>query len=855
MKQLKLLICALLFQLSIMTANAGTFPSPELVKDQFVYTVPANFDPPLIGRHGLAEIQKSAEKLHYPYYVVIIDDLPVKSDEDPEEAAAHAIDGLAAEWQSTSDNFDVGKSSIFLLSYNPRQYRFLAGATWKSRLGFERDAHAPYTALFDRAVQCTPKDPKTGIIDMMVAVDNYLFDQTDPVRIEARRKAAEKAEQVRKLQEAHDRLDEELSRLEQLLNKPKVYLPADTKTYISALNKARDVRLHGSRDEVLYETDSLKKTNYVLERQINKRIDEEAKRRLQHNTKVASSLLISLLLLGIAFARWRQYRRLKKSFFTIADTWDQKLLNAKAKYANFYGNERSGIIGLSKMTGETKQLYDKVTAEVDAIYLGVEAMVTHIAKCRMTADRGSYLNISPLKHALADIENEFEFDTGKLDPGSLFGSLTSVIKVKPSEFSEDLDNRFSTIIGEWEYLKKAVEVRLRSAENLFPHQKLDEMLKTASDNGIPHVWFKDHPLFGSDESDQAVYGSVNSIRSQDPVAFIRQLDCYIAVEHDLDDCLSRLVKAIRTVNESRLSEAPQIGTTVLSPEDDPRLMFETARQQDDMFTGLIAGRNGEYNIESVESQAEQVQKMYQSAASQAVLVNNVINTVADSITQLRNDLQDIDSLAKDAEIRLTKAQGMHSNVHNPETSLNHGKQLLSAGMQSLESAQSNLTQLRHMDADRKLSQAKDQLRQAVEKFKLSIAQCDELDRQKAMYADKLEELESKRRKAESQIMRYGSRKILQGVPRYDISEPADYLALLIILEGLEQNWDAEVREAQREYEIEQERIRRIQEEEDRRDNSRFGSSGGGSWGGGGGSSSSGGSWGGGGRSSSSGGSW
>jgi len=142
--------------------RAGTIPAPRLVPGQYVYTIPANYDPPMIGRQGLRELQQQAKKLHYPFYIVVAESIPGEEDED----AAAAIDGLAEDW-ARNPRYNVGTSSIFLLSFSPRKFRVLAGSRWKDKLGLERDAPLPYTAIFENSVQGTPKDPKTGIINLM----------------------------------------------------------------------------------------------------------------------------------------------------------------------------------------------------------------------------------------------------------------------------------------------------------------------------------------------------------------------------------------------------------------------------------------------------------------------------------------------------------------------------------------------------------------------------------------------------------------------------------------------------------------------------------------------------------------
>lgn len=157
---------------------------PKLQPGQFVYTYPPHFEPPLIGKFGIVEINQQAAKLHYPYFVVLVNDLPGGRDFD----AAKMVDNFAAAWTERYPGlYNPQTSQIFLLTYNPRKFRFLAGAKFRTELKFERNAHQPYTDIFVASVKGTPKIPKTGILNMMKAVDEYLYKSTDPAYKIARR--------------------------------------------------------------------------------------------------------------------------------------------------------------------------------------------------------------------------------------------------------------------------------------------------------------------------------------------------------------------------------------------------------------------------------------------------------------------------------------------------------------------------------------------------------------------------------------------------------------------------------------------------------------------------------------------
>ncbi|MHB1456645.1 MAG: hypothetical protein ACYC0V_06995, partial [Armatimonadota bacterium] len=806
---------------------------------------------------------QQAEKLHYPYYVVIIDEMPSSLmnsiNNDEEEATARAIDGLAADWQSQFPSFDAGKSSIFLLSYSPRQYRFLAGAAWKSNLGFVKNAHRPYTEIFDRSVQGTPKDPKTGIIEMMKAIDNYLFSKTDPTLIAARKAAIEKAAKAQRLEEAQTNLDDQIQLMEGLLSKPKTYLPANVNDYRSILDNAEKIRINGDADALNAQSGILADKSLTLQQYVNKQITNEKQRQVQHGLIVTFIFLLSFIFLLFLIFRLRNLSKLKKTLDDTASSWEVKLLNAKSKYADFYGNERDRVAGLSSMTGETKELYDKVTAEVDAVYLGVEAMDSHVAGCRMMTSGASLFNLNPLKRAINSLENEFEFDTGQLDPGNLFGPPTKIIEMKPTDFANDLDNRYASTIVEWENLKMAAAIRFKSAEEIFPDNKLDDMINTADEYAIPHLWLRDHPLFGSDEEDQAVYNKVNTNRTDDPVAFIRRIDDLVAIENNISDRLKALVDAIDMVKAAHLNEVPAIGVTILSPQDDPRITFNSAKIQEDLFYRLISNPKDTFSIDEIKSQAEAIRILYQTTIDQSKIINDAINNASREIDHLKTELQNADALSINAESRLQNAQRTHSNTTSACTSLNNGCQFLESSQHQFEKAQLNLNENRHLEAHVSILEATKQLNEALDRFKLCIAQCDELDKQKLMYEEKMAKMDEARRKASSQIQHYGRRRTLGDVPNYNTTGPLDYFLMLTVLDRLEQDWNSQVRSAQREYNAEQSRIQAEREEARRRDDRSSGGWGSG-WGGGS-SSSSGGSWGGGSSShggsssSSSGGKW
>jgi hypothetical protein len=289
-----LLVAALLLPVSVFAS--GHLMAPTLVKGQFVYTIPADFDPLLVRRAGLDELNEAVKSLHFPYYIVVIRDLPGSGDESTR--THDATDGLAADW-TDAGGFDPAVSQIIVLSYNPRKLGLLAGVKFKSELGFERDAHLPYLQIFDRAVKGTPKDPKGGIKSMIKAIDDYLFDQTDPMLIAARAEAAriEEAKRVeaevfaqkeRVMQSARAELSGQIMRLQSLLDS-KNDLPADASSYQELLIKAIAVRSKDDRESMVQFAGSMKPTVDVLDAAVS--AHKAAHTALEHQTARISAML------------------------------------------------------------------------------------------------------------------------------------------------------------------------------------------------------------------------------------------------------------------------------------------------------------------------------------------------------------------------------------------------------------------------------------------------------------------------------------------------------------------------------------------------------------------------------------
>jgi hypothetical protein len=840
--------------------------APDVVPGQFVYTVPARFVPPMIGKAGMAEIQKAAKKLHYPYYVVLVKEFDGETDDD----AAAYIDNLATEWQEDPD-FNAARSSIFLLSYSPRKYRFLAGSKWEAELGFGASAHSRFNAIFEKYVQSSRKDPKTGIIKMMQAVDNYLASETDPKLIAQRKEAEKKAEIARRIAEkkaaaeaalnsARDELRVEIESIDYLLAEDPEFLPADTTGYKSARDSSYAALEMTDPEKIKNAAAALRHKANDLGSYVETRRQEA--RDLINRQLIQTTIGIIMLFFLLLFitSRFARLGSLKREFENSCLIWEEKITNSQPKYLAFE-QERQTILGLKSLSGRTKEVYKTTTAEVDDIFIAISAMRMHIDGCRSKAKTASFFSLKPLEQAISDLENQFTIDTGKLNRVDLFAPETRRVTLKLSQIVDELDERFRKTIAQWEHLKKAAQIRLKPAKELFPQQKLDEMLKQADEQEIPRKWLADHPLFGDDESDETLYTRINAVRSSDPVAYLEQLEELQAKESVIVDRLERLIKSAELVKSEHVDSVPDLAMTVLQPQDDPVVTLDAARREEARFAALLASRD---DIVEIEEQAAKVQELDRKCVEQAVMAQAAVAQAENELEQARNLAAEVSVLTEECEREVRDRESIHSNLFSAKSSLINSRRFISAGQDTLTLASDMLFRRRHLDAQKAARDTRDHLMAAKHALYDCREQCRDMDAAKQAFEERIADLETIRDRYESRLRRYGrSGSRLEDFNWSRTYGPTDYFILLRELDRLEALWDDTVRIARLEYEEEQEQ-----------DDDSWGSSGsswgssrsssssssGGSWGGSSSSSSSGGSWGGGSSSSSSsssssGGSW
>ena len=830
---------AVILWVPISVAQADGIPVPILKERQFVYTVPAGFDPPFIGPSGLREIEKEARKLHFPYYVVIVKDYGGSTTQE----LSDAVDKLVDVW-SNKPKFNRATSSLAVLSYSPRKFRFLAASTWRAKLGLEGQGGQRFVDVFSSYTQGSSKDPKTGIIESMKALDAFVFESTDPKRLALKAQAQRKARAQQQLRENINLLDDQIDRAETLLGQSPQFLPPDTSGPERALVAARAARNSESPTKILSTRRDLEAKSNVLDAFIDEkrrsyqaqiatqerarqaaldaRGDQERRQRLEALERKALLLGALLVLCSLVFWQWRRLKAVSTLFRAKTTAWEEALLNAANNHTRFF-EERQNVTELSATSGRTREKYDEVTHEVGAIYPTIEAMRERIAQCKQVFGQGSFLRVKPLQQALALLDAEFEFDTQSMNRKSLFEPPVRIIKIQPTDLREQLQRQYADNIADWDELMQALQLREIIAQDAFPSTDLTQMLDLASQKGVPHRWLSSHPLFGDDESDGRFYDELNTLRVPDPLAYKQRLEDALQIENGLKAVLARLIAALDLIEAKRVRVLPAHGETVVAASDDPTQTLVLAFQADERLSGFLASKT---LVKEVEDQANLAAGLYQSALEQAATLQAAIEGAEGDTHSLGAQLDAMRLLQSQTQERLQKAQNAHAETGAAATSMERGQHAVTLTSRLLQDARRLLEEKRHLEARHEVQQANQHLASAEHDFGQCVHFCEDLDAQKRTYELQLASLASARTAAEASLRRYGQDQRFSDFHVLPISGPANYGLLMLQITEYQQQIEEEVRRARRVYEEEQARLEREREaqrqrkrDEERRRNS------------------------------------
>ena len=777
-------VLCLLLPLKALGVQTGPVVPPALAGGQFVYTVPAGFSPPGIGDAGLTEIQNVAAKLKQPFYVVIVQKLPTFTREQEKDAqvkgytqfgdellATYAVDRLSEDFAMNHPGaYDLERASVFLLSYEPRQFRVLSGAKWKTDLGLRKERLDPYLSLFRAAVTGSPKNPKGGIISLITAYDAYVFDQTDPERVAARAAAAEKAareeaerlrvariakakaDEVARLNVARGALDAEIATLGGLLKSPVEYLPLEVGNYRELLTKASNVRHADIPEEMLAMSESMKPSVKVLQGIVDKAEHAANMERFQTALFYLFWLLLTGGIAAFLLSRKNRYLELKADFAAEAANWQGMMSHAATQYLGAY-EKRDAIVAMSDVTGRTKELWDATTAEVDDIWIGVMALKDHIEAQVKLAATASYFDMTPLENAIRRLTEPFDFDTGQVNKDQLFAPSTKVLRVSPTPFQNSLSERFKKNAAAWQRLQQAADARLTNAAVVFPHTTLTELQARAEKYGIPSKWLSDHPLAGDGDADTSLWEAMDKLKWTDPVFYMEQVLACRKTEQTVKTRIDLLEGAFISLAAAKVTDLKPLGC-VLLPQDNPEVTLMEAHAAVKALPSVLDTLSESKDAEAFARVTSQIETLYRKARQQIAAVEAAVLTTGNVTLRAATAYVVASRLLGRTSIRVKDAQKVHAKVGDATAALSAAERTLEKADQSLEKARGYLAENRFVDASRKADHASSTVADVEKLISEAEMICATLDRDRDLFQKRVKGMTTKFEAERSRAARY-----------------------------------------------------------------------------------------------------
>jgi hypothetical protein len=183
-------------------AHAAPLPVPWQ-SGVHVYTHPEGWRPKGVSDAQLATIESTAQKLHTPVYVVLIDGNDLPGTGNGQRRLQVTTDSLMSAWGE--QGLDLSRYSVFTVAWGDDcdkppsgrasgtvcEYFLNTGSEYihgPAHFLPSRD-HQPITDQFRKRVATSPQDPVRGIQAVLQAVDQRIWPHIDPVQVHKRAKA------------------------------------------------------------------------------------------------------------------------------------------------------------------------------------------------------------------------------------------------------------------------------------------------------------------------------------------------------------------------------------------------------------------------------------------------------------------------------------------------------------------------------------------------------------------------------------------------------------------------------------------------------------------------------------------
>ncbi len=414
--------------------------------------------------------------------------------------------------------------------------------------------------------------------------------------------------------------------------------------------------------------------------------------------------------------------------------------------------------------------------------------------CQELAAKATFWNFDPLVEAISNMYKSFSFETDEMNLKDLFGGQTLSIMVFPAEFENRLQDQFTRALAGWQQLKDASEVLFTTVRESFSHAKFDELFALAKEKGIPDRWLRTHPLYGDDASDNKFWETLTELRNTDPIGFLARVKELKCEENNLNQRLLELIDSVERPKSFALPELPELDA-VCDPEDDPDITFTQARHEEEVLAGLLMTSDSENEIDA---QAVKIVKAWQKCRKQIDAVTQSKQNLDVMFERVETERLAVVKLIHEVDERIQSAQKVHGDVKSASEAFAAAGEFYAEAGRVMLKAERQKTENRFLNASATSVKALDVFVKAWELFQKVNTICDGLDAKKKKFEADLASMEEKRIAAEQKLARFGKgAELSYTAPVIEAVGVKDYDALQRVLDSQQDEWNQQVRTAQR----------------------------------------------------------
>jgi hypothetical protein len=391
-----------------------------------------------------------------------------------------------------------------------------------------------------------------------------------------------------------------------------------------------------------------------LDREVDRRLGSRSRARLARNGAAGAG---GLGLLGAAvFGAVGRGRRARRAFEAAIAHWRRAIEQAEQRWAELGLDVelRDQVVALKLRGPATRALVDDVTARLDRIRVGLDAMRRRVDEVAQGA-RGGPLAVAAWRAAISALNAPFEHDTGA--GTGLFEPERRTVQITPAQFEADLDAEWRAARAGWDRVVDAVAASMRTARDDLPADDLERMRAALAGAGLPVGWVGEHPLAADPDG---TWDRLDGLRREDPVAYLDAIEAAIAADDVLEQQVAALIGGREAAIAAR-AEADQVDVsgldTVTAGDDDPeRLRADVDAQLEALAHALATPGDADAVAALAVAATEAGERLGQLRRA----IAEAVRDGARRVEEARSEVAALDEAVRGARGRLHDALAHHA---------------------------------------------------------------------------------------------------------------------------------------------------------------------------------------------------